>query len=204
MVLQNRDRSTTASISQMNSIAAKPDYLRTGQSRTMDQGAPVVFGDAPATGAKGRAETVVDGRGDRIETQYMAVEADDLITSHFADGTTNTDYAAGKPGKLRAVAGNGRAAGLIEGYGRQTTGAYRSELEQDAQALGIDPAAIRAMRKPVLVRVMAESDVTADIGDRSNVVAGARMSPVEEAANDAGIRARQHAQRRRHADAPSG
>ena len=63
IVLQNRDRSTAASVAQMNAIASNPDYLRTGASRTMDTGAPVVFGDLPAGAVTGRTEMVADGRG---------------------------------------------------------------------------------------------------------------------------------------------
>ncbi|QTD44551.1 PLxRFG domain-containing protein [Ottowia testudinis] len=185
LVLQNRDRSTAASISQMNAIAAKPDYLRTGPSRTMDSGAPVAFGDVPASAMLGRTETVADGRGDRVQTQYAVVEAADVLTSNHADGTPVREYAAGQQGKLRAVAGNGRAAGIAEAYRRGTATDYRTELAVDAQVLGIDPQALANMREPVLVRVMAEQDVKPDIGDRSNTSGTARLSPVEEAANDA-------------------
>ncbi|PAT31890.1 hypothetical protein CLI92_09010 [Vandammella animalimorsus] len=185
MVLQNRDRSTAASIEQMNAIAAKPDYLRTGPSRTMDQGAPVVFGDFPASSILGREETVADGRGDRVKTRYAVVDAADVIPSNTADGLPVQSYAAGEPGKLRAVAGNGRAAGLIEAYNRGTAGQYRQELMEDAQSLGIEPAHIERLQSPMLVRIMDEADVTPDIGDRSNTVATARLSPLEEASNDA-------------------
>ena len=185
MVLQNRDRSTAASIEQMNAIAAKPDYLRTGPSRTMDQGAPVVFGDFPASSILGREETVADGRGDRVKTRYAVVDAADVIPSNTADGLPVQSYAAGEPGKLRAVAGNGRAAGLIEAYNRGTAGQYRQELMEDAQSLGIEPAHIERLQSPMLVRIMDEADVTPDIGDRSNTAATARLSPLEEASNDA-------------------
>ncbi|THJ32423.1 hypothetical protein E8K88_12040 [Lampropedia aestuarii] len=184
-VLQNRDRSTAASIEQMNSIAANPDYLRTGPSRTMDQGAPVVFGDFPATSVLGREETVADGRGQRVRTRYAVVDAADVIASNTADGLSAQDYAQGLPGKLRAVAGNGRAAGLAEAYRRGTAANYRAELQEDALSLGIETTSIAQMQAPMLVRVMDEADVTPDIGDRSNTVATARLSPVEEASNDA-------------------
>ncbi|RRD43545.1 hypothetical protein EII18_03095, partial [Comamonadaceae bacterium OH3737_COT-264] len=185
VVLQNRDRSTVASIEQMNAIASSPDYLRTGQGRTMDQGAPVVFGDFPQSAVWGREETVVDGRGDRVATRYAVVDAADVIPSNTADGRAVKSYATGEPGKLRAVAGNGRAAGLIEAYRRGTADQYRQELMADAQSLGIDPSSIEAMAAPMLVRVMDGADVTPDIGDRSNTAATARLSPVEEADNDA-------------------
>lgn len=183
--LQNRDRSSAASVAQMNSIAANPDYLRTGPSRTMDQGAPVVFGDVPKSAVMGRQETVADGRGGRVRVQYAVVDAADVVTSHRADGSTVAEYETGVPGKLRAVAGNGRAAGLAEAYRRGRAQPYKQEMLHDAESVGVDWRAISGMEKPVLVRVMAEQDVTPDIGDRSNTVGTQRLSPTEEAANDA-------------------
>lgn len=185
VVLQNRDRSSAASVAQMNEIAAKPDYLRTGPARVMDSGAPVVFGDAPETALVGREETVADGRGQRTQTQYMVVEAGDLLASNLADGTRVPDYEQGQPGKLRAVAGNGRAAGITEAYSRGTASQYKADLVADAQALGMEPAAIEAMRSPVLVRVMSGRDVTPDMGDRSNIAGTARLSASEQANTDA-------------------
>lgn len=184
-VLQNRDRATKASIDQMNAIASNPDYMMAGVSRSMDTGAPVVVGALPASATLGRTETVVDGKRDRIQTQYAVVEAGDVLTSNAADGTPNADYATGQQGKVRAVAGNARSAGLIAGYERGTTGNYRSELEADAEAHGIPAEVIRGMTNPVLVRVMNAADLKQDAGDRSNIGAGARLSPAEEAANDA-------------------
>lgn len=184
-VLQNRDRATKASIDQMNAIASNPDYMMAGVSRSMDTGAPVVVGTLPASATLGRTETVVDGKRDRIQTQYAVVEAGDVLTSNAADGTPNADYATGQQGKVRAVAGNARSAGLIAGYERGTTSNYRSELEADAEAHGIPAEVIRGMTNPVLVRVMNAADLKQDAGDRSNIGAGARLSPAEEAANDA-------------------
>lgn len=183
-VLQNRDRSTAASISQMNNIAKAPDYLRAGQARVMENGAPVVFGSAPAGALVGKSEQVADGTGQRVPVQYAVVESSDVLPSHQADGTPIAEYAAGAPGKLRAVAGNGRAAGIAEGYRRSTAAQYRQDLTDDAENLDIDPAAVAAMRAPVLVRVMPEELVTDDIGDRSNIRGAADLSPTEQAAND--------------------
>jgi len=172
----------------MQAIAQKPDYLRTGISRSMDQGAPVVFGHAdalPDSAIIGRNETIVDGTGERVQTRYAVIEAADLLTSHDANGTPQADYAEGADGKLRAVAGNGRAAGIAEGYRRGTAGTYKAELLDDADALGLDANAIAAMQRPVLVRVMRQADIKDDIGDRSNITASATLSPLEQAANDA-------------------
>ncbi|MEI6601190.1 MAG: PLxRFG domain-containing protein, partial [Comamonadaceae bacterium] len=185
VVLQNRDRSSAASIAQMHEIAAKPDYLRAGQSSVMDSGAPVVFGDLPPSAVRGKAQEIADGKGQRTPIQYAVVDAPDLIASHLADGTSVQAYAQGSPGKLRAVAGNGRAAGIIEGYARGTAQQYRDDLAKDAQALGLDPGALAALHAPVLVRVMDSKDVTPDMGDRSNITGTARLSSVEQASTDA-------------------
>lgn len=184
VVLQNRDRTTAASIAQMNDIAASPDYIRVGPSREMSTGAPVVFGDMPSSAVVGRNETVVDGRGERIQVSYAVAEANDLISSNQADGTPVSEYASGVPGKLRSVAGNGRTAGLKAAYGRNTASQYRNELEADASSIGVDPESIRRMSQPVLVRVMRSEDVTNDMGDRTNISGTQSLSPVEQAAND--------------------
>ena len=185
VVLQNRDRSSAASVAQMQEIAQQPDYWRAGASRTMSEGAPVVFGDVPASAVLGRQEVVADGMGERVGTRYAVVEADDVISSHRADGLADPAYARGEAGRLRAVAGNGRAAGLRAAFERGTAAGYRQELLADAQALGLDAQQVQAMRAPMLVRVMDAADVRADMADRSNVTGTQRLSPVEEAANDA-------------------
>ena len=184
VVLQNRDRTSAASIAQMQEIAAAPDYMRAGPSREMATGAPVVFGDLPGSAVVGRQEIVVDGRGGRVQAQYAVVDAADVIASNNADGTTVAEYANGLPGKLRAVAGNGRTAGLQAAYQQGTANNYAQELLNDAGALGIDPQAVASMQRPVLVRVMGQSDVTADMGDRTNITSTQKLSPVEQAAND--------------------
>lgn len=185
VVLQNRQRNTAASIDQMSEIASRPDYLRAGVSTTLDQGAPVVFGDVPAGAPLGRIYTLTDNTGRRIVFQYAVVDSRDVITSNQADGTPIAAYATGQPGKLRAIAGNGRSAGITEAWNRGTADEYRSEMLADADNTGVNAASAARVARPQLVRVIAEKDVTPDMGDRSNVAATARMSPVETAANDA-------------------
>lgn len=183
-VLQNRDRSTAASIGQMNKIASAPDYLRAGQASVMESGAPVVFGATPKHALVGKEVQITDGTGKRTPVQYAVVEAEDVLPSHQADGTPIAKYQNGVPGKLRAVAGNGRAAGITAGYQRGTAAQYRQDLTNDATDLGVDPQAVSAMKAPVLVRVMPEELVTDDIGDRSNIGGTAALSPTEQATND--------------------
>ncbi|MCC6530913.1 MAG: hypothetical protein IT531_00050, partial [Burkholderiales bacterium] len=186
-VLQNRDRSSDASITQMNAIAGNPDPARLSISRTMDSGAPIVFANAdlaPA-GAMGREDVAVDAAGKRVKVRYAVVEADSVLASHRVDGTARPEYTSdATPGRLRAI-NNGRTAGLQAAYERGTAGAYREGIAQDAEMLGIDPRQMAAMRAPMLVRIMSAADVTADIGDRSNAPQVASLSAVEHAANDA-------------------
>lgn len=184
VVLQNRDRSGAASVLQMTSIAANPDFLRIGPSTEMTTGAPVVFGDLPPNAITGQPQTIVDGKGDRIQAQYVVVDAGDLIPSNNADGTSVLEYENGLPGKLRAVAGNGRTAGIQRAYHQGTADQYRKDLIESAQTMGLDAAAIEAMQQPVLVRVMNAADVRDDMGDRTNISGTQRLSPVEQAAND--------------------
>ena len=60
----------------------------------------------------GREETVTAASGRKIPVRYAAVEGDALLPSNQADGTANAEYATGMPGRIRVVAGNGRAAGI--------------------------------------------------------------------------------------------
>lgn len=182
-VLQNRDRSSSASIEQMQSISQKPDYLRLASSNSLAEGAPVVFGDIPATAVVGKSQQVATSKGDRIPVQYAAVEADDLVASHNSDGTPVAEYANGVPGKLRAIAGNGRVAGLKLAYSKNRAGDYAAEMAAD-DSHGISADAIKGMRNPVLVRVMPADKVTPDIGDVSNTSGTATLSPAEMATND--------------------
>ncbi|SFI68587.1 hypothetical protein SAMN05216206_2744 [Pseudomonas guineae] len=185
-VLQNRDRSTPASITQMRGIAAKPDYQRVSISRDFANGAPVVEpGASVPANRKGRAEVVSTASGRKINAQYAVIEAADLLPSHDINGSQNADYESGAPGKSRAIAGNGRVTGISHAYTQGTAGEYRRELEADAGGHGISPAAIKGMRNPVLVRIMPQGQITQDIGDESNTATVSALSAGEQARNDA-------------------
>lgn len=184
-VLQNRDRSTTASVAQMQAIAAEPDYLRLSPGRQLAEGTPVVIAEAEVPAAQlGGRDVAVDARGGRVDVQYAVVEAEQLLGSHNASGIANPAYGTGAAGQLRAVAGNARVAGLQRGYEMGTTAAYREALAADASH-GIAADVIKGMKRPVLVRLMSADQVTADIGDRTNVAGVSDLSPVDQAANDA-------------------
>jgi hypothetical protein len=182
--LQNRDRATPASIQQMQNISSNPDYDRLKTSADLGSGAPVVISDIniPAN-QMGRVDIVTGSDGRKIPVQYAVIDADQLLTSHTADGRTNEDYGNVSTSGIRAVAGNGRIAGLQAAYGLDTAGDYRTALSYDNQH-GIDQGTILDMGKPVLVRIMPKSFITPDIGDVSNVAGQLRLNPVEAAKND--------------------
>lgn len=189
VVLQNRDRSSAASVAQMASIAGNPDPKRLSYSREFGTGAPVVFANADAAAIPetqlGAADEVVDASGRTVPVQYAVVEAAEVVASNRADGAPNDLYAdAETPGLIRAVAGNGRMAGLQEAFNRGTAAGYVEGIAADARLHGVDPDVIRGMQNPVLVRVMRSADVTPDIGDRSNVSGISQLNPVEQARTD--------------------
>jgi hypothetical protein len=183
--LQNRDRATPASIQQMKSISSKPDYDRLKVSPDFAQGAPVVMSDLELPqGNMGRTEMVTAADGRKIPVRYAVVSAKDVMTSHDANGQKIPGYATAEQSGLRAVAGNGRIAGLQAAYAGNTAGAYAKRFAGDTQH-GISADAIAAIADPVLIRVMPKSYVSKDIGDVSNISAGLGFNPVEKAKNDA-------------------
>ncbi|MFD3300236.1 LPD38 domain-containing protein [Aquipseudomonas alcaligenes] len=185
-VLQNRDRSTPASITQMRSIAANPDYSRLGFSRDFANGAPVVEPGANVLPqALGRQDVATTGSGRKIPVQYAVVEAASLMPSHDVNGSPDEQYAAGAKGKSRAIAGNGRVAGLRHAFTQGTAGQYVEQMTGDASLHGISPAVIRGMKEPVLVRIMPREEITQDIGDESNTTGVSALSGAEQAMNDA-------------------
>lgn len=184
VILQNRNRSSDASIQQMNAIAAQPDYLRVAESHDFGNGAPVVAYGQVAPNQLGKRSMSVTSDGERIPVQYAVVEAADVLTSNQVNGSTNAEYESAPATCIRAIAGNGRVAGLAEAYRRGTAGQYRAELREDAGNLGIAPEVIDGMNAPILVRVMPTDRVRADIGDVSNTSGNLALSAVETAAND--------------------
>ena len=184
VVLQNRDRTSAASVTQMNQIAANPDYGRTGPSRDFGNGAPVVaYGSVPEN-QLGRTDYATTADGERIPVQYAVVDADSVLTSNNINGQTNKDYAAAGEDRVRAIAGNGRVTGLAEAYRRGTAAKYREELTADAAMSGVDPQVIQGMKSPILVRVKPKEKIRPDIGDISNTTGNMTMTATETAAND--------------------
>ena len=182
--LQNRNRSSAASISQMNKIAANPNPRLLMSSPTMNDGAPVVTDLAGAGIAQhtGKRDYIVTGKRE-IPVRYAVVESGDLSASNRADGTKNDGYAK-DPSKLVAI-NNGRTAGVIEAYSRGTADKYKAALAKAEKVHGIPAKTIKGMKTPVLVRIMDAADVDEHIGDESNSTQTLSLSAVEQAQNDA-------------------
>lgn len=181
--LQNRNRSSAASIAQMNRIASNPNPRLLMAAPTMNDGAPVVA-DLHGSGiAKltGKRDVIVTGKRE-IPVRYAVVEADDLSSSNRADGTKNDGYAK-DPSKLTAI-NNGRTAAVVEAYARGTADAYKTAIAKGERIHGIAGKDIKAMKAPVLVRIMDAADVTDSIGDESNAGQTLTLSAVEQAQND--------------------
>jgi hypothetical protein len=77
--IQNRDRSSPASIAQMTNIANVPDYSRLSMSRSYSTGAPIVAGADIDPLRLGRKDPVVGEDGKKVPIQFGVVEAGDVI-----------------------------------------------------------------------------------------------------------------------------
>jgi hypothetical protein len=180
--IQNRDRSTPASIAQMAKIANEPDYSRVSMSRDYGTGAPIVAGSEVDPIRLGRSDTVTGADGKKVPIQYAVIEAGEVIPSHNADGTKNPAYVDQSVSALRAIT-NGRVAGLQAAYNQGTANDYKTALLND-DLHGIDKAVIEGMENPMLVRVMPMDQVNKNTGDVSNTGAGLTFNFVEQAKND--------------------
>lgn len=183
-VIQNRDRSSASSREQIRQISINPDYDRLGTSKTFTDGSPVVaFGKIPAK-AYGKETRIVDSEGKKYTVKYAVIEADNLISSHDEQGFINKEYAdTNNLDSVRAIAGNGRTAGIKSAYAKGNAEEYKAELLKDTDH-GVDPEYIKGMKQPVLVRVMNVDDVSADIGDKTNTSNVMSYSNIDRANTD--------------------
>jgi hypothetical protein len=105
--------------------------------------------------------------------------------------TDNPDATNGPPivdSQGNAIGGNGRGMMLQRVYSSnpKAAAAYRAMLEEKAPQFGIDPAAVKAMKQPVLVREVAD----ADLANSQNAITDlnktgtAALRPVERAIAD--------------------
>lgn len=181
-VLQNRDRSQPESINQMRSIAANPDPSRLSFSRDAANGAPVVAGQLPASAVLGKLDHAITANNRKLPMQYAVVEASDVIASHDVNGNPIAEY--GKGGKLQAIGGNGRIAGLQEAFRNNNGTNYIQGIAEDSALHGVPADAIRSMKNPVLIRVMNSEDITPTIGDELNGRTNMGLSVLEQAKTD--------------------
>lgn len=184
LILQNRNRSTKGSIAQMRAISKAPDYKRLGVDNYFGSGAPVVaYGNIPEN-QKGKITEAVMPDGTRYTVQYAVIDANDVLASHDSSGSKVDEYFSSDPSKSRAIAGNGRIAGLKSAFEQGTADDYVDDMANDSSMHGISEDVIDEIENPILVRLMQPKDVTKDIGDKSNVQSGLKMTTVEQANND--------------------
>lgn len=183
--LQNRDRSTNASVRQMKAISANPQYTLLRTSPFLSEGAPVITyaGDIPAI-RRGHEDTAASG-DKSYKVYYAVVEADSVLVSNDVTGHKNPAYTDPNIQGPRAIAGNDRIAGLQDAYAQGTADKYKADLAADQRRTGIYGDEIARMEKPILVRVLDPKDVTKDLADKTNTSGVSRMSLRERAKNDA-------------------
>lgn len=184
--IQNRDRSSQESVIQMRKIAEKPDFNLISESRVLENGSPVIaFVENPNPKTIGKEVIVSASDGRRMTMRYAVVEADSILTSNDVEGFKNPDFANPNVLGARAIAGNGRVAGVKSAYQHGTAGDYRAELMDQSKQFGISRRKIKNMRQPILVRIMKDEDVKTDVGELSNRSGIQKLNPVEQAAQDA-------------------
>lgn len=185
--IQNRDRSSKESRLQMEKIAAAPNFNLLRESRSLDQGAPIIAyvpEDMNILWGK-RVDVSADPSSEPMTMRYAVVDADDVLTSNAVDGSSNAQFTDPTVAGERAIAGNGRIAGLQGAYRQVKATKYRADLTQDAKEFGISKRQIKKMRNPILVRVMDDADVVEGIGEASNRTGTLKLNPAEQAAQDA-------------------
>lgn len=184
--IQNRDRSGKESRLQMSQIAQAPDFNRLRNGATLGEGTPVVaYLPENSSAILGKKVTVSDTNGDRTTMRYALIEASEVMTSNSVDGSLNVDFTNPEVQGARAIAGNGRIAGLQEAYRNVKATKYKEELTKALKEFGISRRAVKKMREPILVRVMDDADVKEGVGELSNRTGTLKLNPAEQAAQDA-------------------
>lgn len=185
--LQPRDRSSPASVQQMQQIASNPDPRRLGQSNTFTDGAPLVIAPskdwASQLASVGPEGVAIAPDGTEMPFRYAVISSGMVTPSHTADGDINADF-----GKSPYIPiNNGRIAGLKRAYENLTRGmtgvlAYRADIQDLTDKLGINRT---AYADPILVRVVDPDLVPPNVGDISNQTTALGMSDAERARQDA-------------------
>ena len=185
--IQNRDRSSKESRLQMEKIAAAPNFNLLRESRSLDQGAPIIAyvpDDMNILWGK-RVDVSADPSSEPMTMRYAVVDADEVLTSNAVDGSSNPSFTDPTVAGARAIAGNGRIAGLQGAYRQVKATKYRADLTKDSKEFGISKRQIKKMKNPILVRVMDDADVVEGIGEASNRTGTLKLNPAEPAAQDA-------------------
>lgn len=185
--IQNRDRSSKESRLQMEKIASAPNFNLLRESRSLDQGAPIIAyvpEDMNILWGK-RVDVSADPSSEPMTMRYAVVDADDVLTSNVVDGSSNPNFTDPTVAGARAIAGNGRIAGLQGAYRQVKATKYRDDLTKDSKEFGISKRQIKKMKNPILVRVMEDADVVEGIGEASNRTGTLKLNPAEQAAQDA-------------------
>lgn len=185
--IQNRDRSSKESRLQMEKIAAAPNFNLLRESRSLDQGAPIIAyvpDDMNILWGK-KLDVSADPSSEPMTMRYAVVDADDVLTSNAVDGSSNPNFTDPTVAGARAIAGNGRIAGLQGAYRQVKATKYRADLTKDSKEFGISKRQIKKMKNPILVRVMDDADVVEGIGEASNRTGTLKLNPAEQAAQDA-------------------
>lgn len=185
--IQNRDRSSKESRLQMEKIASAPNFNLLRESRSLDQGAPIIAyvpDDMNILWGK-RVDVSADPSSEPMTMRYAEVDADDVLTSNAVDGSSNPQFTDPTVAGARAIAGNGRIAGLQGAYRQVKATKYRADLTKDSKEFGISKRQIKKMKNPILVRVMDDADVVEGIGEASNRTGTLKLNPAEQAAQDA-------------------
>lgn len=185
--IQNRDRSSKESRLQMEKIASAPNFNLLRESRSLDQGAPIIAyvpDDMNVLWGKS-VEVSADPNSKPMTMRYAVVDADDVLTSNVVDGSSNPNFTDPTVAGARAIAGNGRIARLQGAYRQVKATNYRADLTKDAKEFGISKRQIKKMKSPILVRIMDDADVVEGIGEASNRTGTLKLNPAEQAAQDA-------------------
>ena len=83
------------------------------------------------------------------------------------------------------IAGNGRTMAIRQAYQEGGADGYRQFLQDNSAQFGIDPAQLREIENPVLVRRLTSPVDIAQVAINSNEQGGMRMSDLEQAKVDA-------------------
>jgi len=180
--LQPRDRSSQASVQQMQGIAKDPDPRRLGQSNTLTDGAPMVIAPSKDWSSQftmtGQEGLVVAPDGTQIPFRYAVIPASAADPSHNVDGSINRNF-----GKSPFIPiNNGRIAGIKGSYAAGNP-KYKDGILPIAKQLGVPDS---AYPDPMLVRVVDPDQVPPNIGDLSNQPSVLGLTEAEEARQDAG------------------